>query len=332
MTALCLSTSAALGTYPVLVTAVALLTVCLVWALHLRSLRRCERDLLGLVDQRTRQWQSEVHAHARLRQQVTALSVMADRLLVEAVESAGAWSQNDGPDRPAGDTDGGDGTDVPGRPPQSSIRVLVVEERVDWRGTLEALFDWLGVASSFADSAWAGAVAAGEARGQGTPDHCAGRPGGGTRDRRRRGVARLAGPGPVRPAVERRRAGTGPRRETVMDAGNRLVDVPALMDRLEGDRVLLKELVDLYVEDEPSQLAEIARAIEARDGEALRRAAHTLKGAVANFCAPSAQAAVLALETVGRTGALDEAPAALARVTGLLARVRAELAELTRKG
>ncbi len=117
-----------------------------------------------------------------------------------------------------------------------------------------------------------------------------------------------------------------------MDAGNRLVDVPALMDRLEGDRVLLKELVDLYVEDEPSQLAEIARAIEARDGEALRRAAHTLKGAVANFCAPSAQAAVLALETVGRTGALDEAPAALARVTGLLARVRAELAELTRKG
>ncbi len=171
MTALCLSTSAALGTYPVLVTAVALLTVCLVWALHLRSLRRCERDLLGLVDQRTRQWQSEVHAHARLRQQVTALSVMADRLLVEAVESAGAWSQNDGPDRPAGDTDGGDGTDVPGRPPQSSIRVLVVEERVDWRGTLEALFDRLGVASSFADSAWAGAVAAGEARGQGTPYH-----------------------------------------------------------------------------------------------------------------------------------------------------------------
>jgi HPt (histidine-containing phosphotransfer) domain-containing protein len=116
-----------------------------------------------------------------------------------------------------------------------------------------------------------------------------------------------------------------------MKTGDRVVDVPALMDRLEGDMELLKELVALYVEDEPGLLAEIDRAIEGGDADGVRRAAHTLKGAVSNFCAPAAQAAALELETAGRAGVLDGAPAALARLRDVLDKVRAELGELSRR-
>ena len=77
----------------------------------------------------------------------------------------------------------------------------------------------------------------------------------------------------------------------------------------------------LYVEDEHHLLAEMGQAIAAGDAERLRRAAHTLKGAVANFSAPRAQAAAYALETAGRDARLDSAAA-------LLASLRAELAEI----
>jgi HPt (histidine-containing phosphotransfer) domain-containing protein len=108
----------------------------------------------------------------------------------------------------------------------------------------------------------------------------------------------------------------------------RVVDVPALMDRLEGDRELLKELIALYLEDEPALLEEIARAVQQHDAEALRRAAHTLKGSVANFCAPAAQDAALALETAGRDRSLGSAAELLENLQQQLVAVREELQTL----
>ena len=46
---------------------------------------------------------------------------------------------------------------------------------------------------------------------------------------------------------------------------------------------LLAEISRLFVDDAPRHLQKIREALDARDGEALRRAAHGLKGAAANF-------------------------------------------------
>jgi HPt (histidine-containing phosphotransfer) domain-containing protein len=46
----------------------------------------------------------------------------------------------------------------------------------------------------------------------------------------------------------------------------------------------------------------IRAAIDARDGEALQRAAHALKGAAANFDAPAVTVAARQLEEMGRQG------------------------------
>jgi signal transduction histidine kinase/DNA-binding response OmpR family regulator len=75
-----------------------------------------------------------------------------------------------------------------------------------------------------------------------------------------------------------------------------------VLARVGGDRQLLAEISRLFVEDAPNHLERIRAAIDARDGNALRRAAHSLKGAAANFDAHGVVKATRSLEEIGRTG------------------------------
>jgi signal transduction histidine kinase/CheY-like chemotaxis protein len=78
-----------------------------------------------------------------------------------------------------------------------------------------------------------------------------------------------------------------------------------LLARVGGDRELLAEISRLFIDDAPRHLEKIRQAIDARDGESLRRAAHGLKGAAANFDADGVVNAARALEEIGRTGEFD---------------------------
>src|SRR5262249_59917214 len=73
-----------------------------------------------------------------------------------------------------------------------------------------------------------------------------------------------------------------------------------------GDRQLLAEISRLFVDDAPRHLERIRQALDARDGESLRRAAHGLKGAAANFDAEGVVDAARTLEEIGRTGRFDD--------------------------
>ena len=82
------------------------------------------------------------------------------------------------------------------------------------------------------------------------------------------------------------------------------------LDRVEGDVDLLKEMIDIFLEECPRMLADIERAITASNSHALHHAAHTLKGSVSNFGAPRATTASFALEKMGRQQELAQAAAA----------------------
>jgi HPt (histidine-containing phosphotransfer) domain-containing protein len=88
-----------------------------------------------------------------------------------------------------------------------------------------------------------------------------------------------------------------------------------VLERVGGDRELLAEISRLFVDDAPLHLNRIRAALDARDGESLRRAAHGLKGAAANFDAEGVVAAARALEEIGRTGQFDEHDAAWLALT-----------------
>jgi len=82
------------------------------------------------------------------------------------------------------------------------------------------------------------------------------------------------------------------------------------MNRVGGDRSLLRTLAQLFQQTYPTQMLELRKAISQRDNPAIRRLAHTLKGAVGNFGTGPAYQAAQHLETMGRQSelvGLDEA-------------------------
>lgn len=78
-----------------------------------------------------------------------------------------------------------------------------------------------------------------------------------------------------------------------------------VLARVGGDRTLLAEISRLFIDDAPGYLEGVRAALDASNGEALRRAAHTMKGAAANFDAEGVVAAARALETMGTTAQFD---------------------------
>jgi two-component system, sensor histidine kinase and response regulator len=112
------------------------------------------------------------------------------------------------------------------------------------------------------------------------------------------------------------------------------IDRVALLAGVDGNRRLLRDLVRLFLADYPQRLAEIKEAVRRGDAEALRIAAHTLKGSVGNFAAKQAFAAAQRLEIMGRDGDFDKAGEACKALESELARVTEELRRLImiRKG
>ena len=80
----------------------------------------------------------------------------------------------------------------------------------------------------------------------------------------------------------------------------------AVLARVGGDAGLLAEICRLFIDDVPGHLEKIRAALDDRDGEALRRAAHAYKGAAANFEADAVVRAARQLEEMGREDGFAE--------------------------
>lgn len=106
------------------------------------------------------------------------------------------------------------------------------------------------------------------------------------------------------------------------------VDVSFLLRRVEGDRGLMKEIVTVFLQDAPRLSRDLKEAVEKRDHPKIERAAHTLKGAVANFSAKRARELACDLETRGRTRDLELADCVLAELQKEMAFVEAELSAI----
>jgi HPt (histidine-containing phosphotransfer) domain-containing protein len=109
---------------------------------------------------------------------------------------------------------------------------------------------------------------------------------------------------------------------------------PEVFDRAQaiettgGDEELLREIVGLFLEDCPRMVGDLDEALAARDEEAVRRAAHTLKGSVAVIGARALADAAKEVEERARAGDLTAAAAAFGRVDEELKRLAPVLEEL----
>jgi len=93
-------------------------------------------------------------------------------------------------------------------------------------------------------------------------------------------------------------------------------DEDALMEQADGDIEFLADMVTILIEDSDPLLTQVQDAATSQDAAALVSPAHTLKGMLANFHAPSATAAALELESMGRKQALENVEAACDRLQG----------------
>lgn len=66
-------------------------------------------------------------------------------------------------------------------------------------------------------------------------------------------------------------------------------DYDDFLYRIDGDVDLLKEVIQIFLEDTPGLLTNLYAEIKGGDTEAVERAAHTLKGAAANISAKRLQ-------------------------------------------
>jgi PAS domain S-box-containing protein len=111
-------------------------------------------------------------------------------------------------------------------------------------------------------------------------------------------------------------------------ATDRPFDAQEVVRRLGGDPVVVRKVIETFLTDAPRLLAAVHAAIARRDAAALELAAHTLKGAVANFVAATAVDAAERVEALGRAGDLVSAAQACAALEAELARLRPALERL----
>jgi HPt (histidine-containing phosphotransfer) domain-containing protein len=108
-------------------------------------------------------------------------------------------------------------------------------------------------------------------------------------------------------------------------AGEKLFDRAAALRRIDGDEVLLEELIALFISEYPKQRLAMRDAVKARDLPRLERTAHALRGALSNFYAEDAGQAARHLEHVATMGEADAAKRALKELEHQVERLKPHL-------
>jgi CheY-like chemotaxis protein/nitrogen-specific signal transduction histidine kinase/HPt (histidine-containing phosphotransfer) domain-containing protein len=103
------------------------------------------------------------------------------------------------------------------------------------------------------------------------------------------------------------------------------------LTRLDHDEGLLREVAALFLESSPEYLSRIRQALADRDGRALGRAAHALKGSVGNLSARAAFEAAWRLEEMGEKGDLARSQEAYTALEQEIERLRSTLAALRKE-
>lgn len=107
-----------------------------------------------------------------------------------------------------------------------------------------------------------------------------------------------------------------------------VLDLDAALGRVDGDRELLVEMADLFLDEYPRLLSTLRDAVAQGNAPTAAYAAHTLKGSVANFAAMPAFTAAQKIERIARHGDLTHVQGAFADLEAQLTRLKPLLANL----
>ena len=100
------------------------------------------------------------------------------------------------------------------------------------------------------------------------------------------------------------------------------VDLDKALQRAEGDREFLEQMLQHFVTGLPDQIKAFSLVMEEGDGEKLAQQAHSLKGSAATLGVEGVASAALRLEHMGKDNSLKEAGAVLRELEDELTRLK----------
>ena len=109
-------------------------------------------------------------------------------------------------------------------------------------------------------------------------------------------------------------------------------DLDTALAVVDGDRELLRRMVQVFSGHGPKMLGEIRDSVLHGDGAALERAAHKLKASVGSFGAQRAYQAALRLEELGAAGDLTGSKNACPELEEAVTHLQSALDEFAREG
>jgi HPt (histidine-containing phosphotransfer) domain-containing protein len=112
-----------------------------------------------------------------------------------------------------------------------------------------------------------------------------------------------------------------------MAAAAPAVDLPRFMTIVDGDKGLMEELAQIFLEDCPGQMTELRHAIDRGDTVQLERTAHSLKGSLGTIAASRARALAHELERMGHSADLEKAALTLHQLSAEIERLTAFFAD-----
>jgi CheY-like chemotaxis protein len=108
-------------------------------------------------------------------------------------------------------------------------------------------------------------------------------------------------------------------------------DVVAVLDSLDGDSELLREIAVIFLAQSPKHMEKIREAVSRADAKALESAAHALKGTAANLLAEGVVQAASKMEEIARAGSVAGAKEAFATLEVELGKLQVALSEVEKE-
>ncbi len=101
-----------------------------------------------------------------------------------------------------------------------------------------------------------------------------------------------------------------------------IIDVKEVMERVQDDKELLNELLDIYQEDFLVKRQSLGEAIASGDIAKIKQVAHSMKGSSGNISAKPLHAACLKLELMARDGKTDGMQAVAVEIDGYFEKIK----------
>lgn len=110
-----------------------------------------------------------------------------------------------------------------------------------------------------------------------------------------------------------------------------IIDLPDVLERVQDDKELLLELLDIYQEDFISKRESLAQAIQNKDFTKIKEIAHSMKGASGNISAKRMHATCLQLEQLAKESNANSMDSLLKTIDSQFEEIKANTTKLKKQ-